>query len=220
MEKFDRQLHQVSSQPDNEFHKELLDERAKLSNLRIGESSTPLNPVGRHRVKAGETLWSIAKQSLSSEETGQPSAAEIKAEVARIVELNSQRYSYLKKSPKSLQAGAVLDVYLYAGEQPNKPSYKKPKENSNHEPTPKQCYESKPWKIVNKGESADAERCDYVIAHSGSKVVAYEGSEVYANRGAFVLALPGSRVHAKPGSRVAAHGVKIDADSGAIILDM
>lgn len=220
MEEFERQLHLVSSQSANEFHEELGAERAKLSSSRSRESSISHDVVVRHDVKAGETLWSIAKQSLFSEEKGQPSAAEIKAEVARIVELNSHRYSYLKKSPKSLQAGAVLDVYRYAHQQPSKPSDQTAIIDSNHAPTPKQCSESQPWKIVNKGESADAERCDYVIAHSGSKVVAYEGSEVYANHGAFVLALPGSRVHAKPGSKVAAHGVKIDADKGALILDL
>ena len=149
MEKFDRRSQQNGSQASNEFHKELAEERAKVSKLSNRESSLSHDTVAHHRVKAGETLWSIARKSLSSEMKGQPSAVAINDEVARLVELNSQRYSYLKKSPRSLQAGAILDIDSHASQQRDKPNNQKPKEKSSHESTVMPCSESQPWKIVN-----------------------------------------------------------------------
>ncbi|MBK9141160.1 MAG: hypothetical protein IPM23_01590 [Candidatus Melainabacteria bacterium] len=96
----------------------------------LGSTELYIDQQGSYTVEFGDSLSGIARRSLKTQGVDSPSTRDIKAEQARIIDLNSDRYPHLAKNPGYIWENMNLRVT------PNQTS----DPVQNHESAPEKSY--------------------------------------------------------------------------------
>lgn len=206
-----------------------------------------INEAGRHKVQGGETLWSIAQNSLEQAGFKDIDARMIKYEMKRIVYLSKGEHRSLVHNPNAIREGwelQMIDPEDVPARNERLAKYgdmakPHPVHSKAHADLDKQeqdgglpegerhvllddkgCPLDTEWKDAPTGRKTHVFNCEKIRAVANSSVIAHEGAEVQAQRGSMVLALPGSRVTALYQSQVASYKAKVDAWSGAQVMEV
>jgi len=169
----------------------------------------------QYTVKAGDSLYQVARRSLGV--TGKPDAtqSEIKREMHRIAELNKKEFPELKRgrvcegatlileAPKALPAKQAEDTSVSRTDLPSD----SPPPARNGDCVPKA-------RVAVKDAVVHAEKCDNFELFENGIAVVRPGADVIVNAGgrAFVF---GGKVSARVGSSVIAVGGDVDAQPGS-----
>lgn len=162
-----------------------------LPRTRIDIVGLELSADQTYRVRKGDRLMDIASKALSLRGQATDDQQAIAVEAARIVQLNSNKYPQLLKSPNKIDERMVLKI---------------------HDDTvgPDAQTAWKPWEATHRGEVVVTKKGDSLEVRSGSRAIVRSGSRV--------VLLPGSQGFATHGGRVVAYaGSEVTAAEGAIV---
>lgn len=169
----------------------------------------------QYTVKAGDSLYQIARRSLGV--TGNPDATqpEIKREMQRITELNKQEFPELKRG--RVCAGATLNLASPTSFQETRRSGASinPIDALPDSPPSARDSDCAPKeRVAVKNSVVHAEKCDNFEIFENGIAVVRPGADVIVNSGgrAFVF---GGKVAARDGSQVVAVGGDVDAQPGS-----
>ncbi len=176
--------------------------------LRENKRNLKLDDEDKYQVKKGDTLWSIARRSLSSQDKPTDTDS-IYTEMGRIARINFDDYPQIWEPPHKIST--KMQLRLVDGLD-TAHSFRGQKEN--------ECDPDRQWTQAPTGYTAKAKNCDRVEAGEGSVVVGYKGSEVILKKGSRGFAFPGSHFEARDGSAVITVGGTVEARQGSRVREV
>jgi hypothetical protein len=214
----------------------------------VDSASDMIDKNGRYTVQPGESLWSIARDSLQNAGFDDIDGRMIKHEIKRLIYLNKREHPGLVRNPGSLKEGWELQIiapedvadrnernakygdlsgYSRHQTKPNTKSdvaIEKSYDEDSYQPAKVLdkygCPLDTPWRDAPPDQKTHVFNCEKIRAVSNSTVIAHQGAEVQAQRGSLVLGLPGSRITALYQSRVASYKAEVDAWKGSEVMDV
>ncbi|HIA52308.1 MAG TPA: LysM peptidoglycan-binding domain-containing protein [Candidatus Melainabacteria bacterium] len=169
----------------------------------------------QYTVRAGDSLYQVARRSLGV--TGKPDAtqAEIKREMNRITELNKKDFPELKKGRVCEGATLILEApKVLPATQVEATSASRNDVSSDSLPPARNGDCVPKARVAVKDAVVHAEKCDNFELFENGIAVVRPGADVIVNSGgrAFVF---GGRVSARVGATVIAVGGDVDAQPGS-----
>lgn len=168
----------------------------------------------QYTVRAGDSLYQVARRSLGV--TGNPDAtqAEIKREMHRITELNKKDFPELRRGRVCEGATLNLDVKPVLATRAEGASIVRVDAPSNSSSAALNTECAPKERIAVKNSVVHAEKCDNFEIFDNGVAVVRPGADVIVNAGgrAFVF---GGKVSAREGSAVVAVGGDVDALPGS-----
>jgi len=212
------------------LHAEAIDSLTKRARPRMWD----IDDGGKISVQSGDTLWSIAKRSLSSRGLDSKDAVAVFDEVDRIEALNLQINPKFNKNRLHVGEQVQIKELSVAGKDavPARPALNEPPRDaasktdaiaaqadvrSRAVPSPSAASlpqadtapcQSQELKAARQDAITFTAKCDRVVAGPGANVV--------VNAGAFAEVHPGGQAFVLPGGEVEAHGGFVIAGGGKI----